>query len=297
MVANRVSAAEPSPAVPEVSTIEQSVLQSKHRARSQAWCAHFAANHSASDNLPWQDSYRLSLSERRAIRKSIQQFQLGEGSEGRRLLARADVYSHSSADPHFREALALFIKEEQRHSAQLLRFMLREDIPAITTHWVDSVFRLLRGLAGLELSLRVLVTAETIAVPYYRALRRATKSNLLQAISSKILQDEATHLKFQASLLSRLAARRSPLCRALLERAQRFFLMGTCLVVWIHHRTVFAAAKYTFREFWREALAGWSDLESAMGAGRSAEPVRKSSAKISARSTWRKSQASRSRTV
>ena len=295
MGANRVSDAEPSVAVAEVSTMEPSVLPSEHRARSQAWCAHFAANSSASENLPWNDSYRLSSSERRAIRNSIQQFQLGEGSEGRRLLARADAYSHSAADPHFREALALFIKEEQGHSAHLLRFMLREEIPAVTAHWVDSVFRLLRGLAGLELSLRVLVTAETIAVPYYRALRRATKSSLLHAISSKILQDEATHLKFQASLLSRLATRRSPLGRALLCRAQRFFLIGTCWVVWIHHRTVFAAAKYTFREFWREALAGLSDLESAMGAGRSAEPVRKSSAKISARSYGRRGQAGRSR--
>lgn len=297
MTANRAVSAEPSEAASEVSTTEPSVRQSEDRARSQAWCAHFVANSSASNHLPWNDSYRLSACERRAVQKSIQQFQLGEGSEGRRLLARAGVYSHVAGDPHFREALALFIKEEQRHSEHLLRFMLGQEIPAVTSHWVDSVFRILRGLAGLELSLRVLVTAEIIAVPYYRALGRATKSNLLHAISAQILHDEAVHLKFQASMLSRLATGRSPLRRNSLCRAQRLFLIGTCLVVWGHHSTVFVAAKYTFREFLHEALAGLSKLEAAVSARRSAEPALEPSPKMSAQLHRRRGQASHSRTA
>lgn len=100
------------------------------------------------------------------------------------------------------------MKEEQRHSACLLRFMQREGIPAASSHWVDTVFRRLRVLAGLELSLRVLVSAEIIAIPYYRALGAATRSPLLRAICARILQDEAVHLRFQASSLSRLSASR-----------------------------------------------------------------------------------------
>ena len=72
-------------------------------------------------------------------------------------------------DSLFAGALDLFIKEEQQHSRYLAAFMESEGIPLLPRHWVDSTFRLLRGLAGLELSLTVLVTAEIIAVPYYRA--------------------------------------------------------------------------------------------------------------------------------
>jgi hypothetical protein len=234
---------------------------------SREWCAHFLANRLAAENLPWDDAYTLSNGERRAIRTSIQQFQLGEGSEGRRLLDRGDVYSYAVGDLYFREALLLFIREEQRHSAQLLRFMRRQGIPAVESHWVDTVFRRLRGLAGLELSLRVLVTAEIIAVPYYRALSRTTRSKLLRAISVKILNDEANHLKFQASMLHRLGNRRSPPWKDFISGVQRLFLIGTCCIVWLDHRSVFAGAAYSFRKFLGEVLSELLILNAAVSAG------------------------------
>src|SRR5580704_12195994 len=196
---------------------------------SSAWRSYFRANQQNSGEMPWGDAYKLSFAERRAIQHSIQQFQLGESSEGRRLLNRARAYSRATGDPDFAEALSLFVQEEQRHSAYLLRFMRAQRIPELSSHWVDSVFRRLRVLAGLELSLRVLVTAEIIAVPYYRALGRATASRLLNAISSRIVQDEAAHLKFQSSMLSRLGALRRPIVRRLISRLHRLFLVGTSL--------------------------------------------------------------------
>ena len=63
-------------------------------------------------------------------------------------------------DPLFAGALEIFIKEEQQHSRYLAAFMESQSIPRLQKHWVDRVFRKLRGLAGLELSLTVLVTAE-----------------------------------------------------------------------------------------------------------------------------------------
>jgi hypothetical protein len=80
------------------------------------------------------DPYKLSPSERRTIQHSIQQFQLGEGSEGRRLLDRGRADSRAAGDPHFAEALSLFVKEEQRHSAHLLQFMRGQEIPRISAH-------------------------------------------------------------------------------------------------------------------------------------------------------------------
>src|SRR5262249_41548303 len=98
--------------------------------------------------------------ERANVAESIQQFQLGENSEGRAFLQRGEEHARRAGDPWFVPALSLFIAEEQRHAAWLGRFLDRERIPHLKRHWVDGVFRGLRKLAGLEVCVTVLVTAE-----------------------------------------------------------------------------------------------------------------------------------------
>jgi hypothetical protein len=229
--------------------------------QSEFWRDHFARNLATAPFLPWQNAPALLPEERAAIQSSIQQFQLGERSSGSRLLQRGRAFGAKVSDGAFVPALALFIKEEQRHSGHLLRFMEREGIPAVSKHWVDSVFRRLRVLAGLELSLRVLVTAEIIAVPYYRALGVATKSPLLRAISAQILEDEAAHLRFQASMLARLGARRVGALEWFAFRLHRLFLLGTTCVVWRGHGKVFRAARQSYGVFVKDALEQFAALE------------------------------------
>lgn len=202
---------------------------------------------------------QLTESERRTITPSIQQFQLGEASQGRRLLLRGQKYGRAVNDSLFAGALDLFIKEEQQHSRYLAAFMESEGIPLLRKQWVDSAFRLLRGLAGLELSLTVLVTAEIIAVPYYRALRGATSSSVLKMICTRILDDEAGHLKFQASLLARVAGARGRVWQRAVTELHRLLLIGTMVVVWKSHRAVFEAGGYDFLKFQRETLSEFSD--------------------------------------
>src|SRR6202034_3352815 len=233
---------------------------------SARWCSYFLANGLDPRELPWPDSYRLTDAERRAIAESIAQFQLGEGAQGRRLQERGRKYAERAGDALFSQALALFVKEEQRHSADLGRFMDAQGIPRLSKHWIDSIFRRLRVLAGLELSLRVLVTAEIIAVPYYRALGDATASELLGALSDRILQDEAGHLKFQASMLSRIPAGRLPALSRLIWRLHRLFLVCTCFVVWHDHGEVFRAAGYRFGEFVLEVCYEFAELQYRSGA-------------------------------
>ena len=238
--------------------------------QSESWCRYFLASAAAPDPLPWDDPPALSRDESRCIQTSIQQFQLGEGSRGSRLLKRGQDYANATADPHFVDALSLFVKEEQRHSAYLLRFMQREGIPATSSHCVDTVFRRLRVMAGLEFSLRALVSAEIIAIPYYRALGAATQSPLLQAICARILRDETAHLRFQASMLSRLSASRPFLADRIVSGMHRLFLLITCLVVWFEHGRVFRAAGYSRGGFLAEALWEFDRLDNAVGRG----PVR-----------------------
>jgi hypothetical protein len=231
--------------------------------QSQAWRNHFLASMLTANPVPWSDPYKLSGSERTTIEDSIRQFQLGERSQGRRLLRRGLSYSARVGDPYFARALHLFIKEEQRHSAHLLRFMEQQGIPAVSKHWVDSIFRRLRGLAGLELSLRVLVTAEIIAVPYYGALGRVTNSPVLRALSSRILVDESTHLRFQAWMLRRLASGRLALLANTLAQIHRLFLIVTACIVWREHRSVFKAAGYRFGRLLKHTLLEYAALDRA----------------------------------
>jgi hypothetical protein len=239
------------------------INQSDHRAESRKWFTHFSLRSMTALYVSPMPSPQLKAAEKANISKSIQQFQLGEGSKGRRLLARGKRYARQANDPSFAAALELFIKEEQQHSSYLAAFMESQGIPRASHHWVDTVFRKLRGLAGLELSLTVLVTAELIAVPYYRALRDATDSPTLKTICRRILEDEAAHLRFQSSMLARVASHRKAITRLALRKMHRRFLLGTVALVWLEHRGVFEAAGYDFRRLRDEALFEFSEWETA----------------------------------
>jgi hypothetical protein len=213
------------------------------------WLRYFSAN-SAEPRLPWDDGYRLSGAERTVVIESIQQFQLGENAQGGRLLERAQAL-----DAQYADALRLFIQEEQRHSYFLGRFLALQGEGCLSSHWVHASFRRLRGFAGLELRMRVLATAEVLAIPYYTALREATGSTLLKSICSRILEEEAEHLRFQAFTFGRFASRRPALLRGLVRGAHRWFLMATTLLVWIEHWLVFRAGGYSFARLWAQSLS------------------------------------------
>lgn len=232
---------------------------------SYDWVDYFYQN-ARDPVLPWSDGARLSGAERLTVIASIQQFQLGEDASGERMLERAKRFSRETGDLGLIAALRLFLREEQRHSKILARFLQLESAPCLRTHWVHTVFRRIRGLAGLELCLKVLVTAELLARPYYAALRDATGSPLLRSICQRIFEEEAAHLRFQAFALSRFQNRHSRRMQALIKSFHVVLLICTALVVWSEHQTVFRAAGQTFRTFWKEAWQEFHSLYAATAA-------------------------------
>jgi hypothetical protein len=225
---------------------------------SYDWVEYFYRN-APEPALPWSTSIRLSGAEKLAVLASVQQFQLGEGATGARMLARAERFSRETGDLGLIAALRLFLREEQRHSKILSRFLELESAGCLQKHWVDSVFRRLRGLAGLELCLKVLVTAEILARPYYAALRDATGSPLLQSICELIFREEGAHLRFQAFTLRRFEKRHRRFLQKLLRTCHATLLAAAAALLWMQHRSVFQSASRTFRQFWREA---WSEFKS-----------------------------------
>ncbi len=137
------------------------------------WLRYFHANSQRLLDVPWDAVVALAPDERRAITKSIAEFQRGESSEGKQLFTCAAAYAEQQHDPDFLEATLRFIKEEQRHARDLGRFMDTVGIARTRSAWPDELFRTLRHFGGIDVSTTVLVTAEIIA----RVLPRAPASD------------------------------------------------------------------------------------------------------------------------
>jgi hypothetical protein len=215
---------------------------------SRGWIAYYRTNGKNLMALPWKRGAELTPEEREAIAASLQDFQLGESSEGKHLLERARAYSENH-DPDYLEAMQLFIREEQRHARDLGTFLRLAEIPLLERTRLDSIFRWLRRLAGLELSITVLVTAETIGKVYYQAIRRATGSILLRRLCEQLLRDEAKHTRFHAERLAMLRKDRAGWRVWLARAGHRLLFAGASLAVWLKHRRALRAGGLGFVSF------------------------------------------------
>jgi hypothetical protein len=229
---------------------------------SRPWRLYFEANAQNLLRIPWERGAELTEEERADVAKSIQEFQAGESSEGKHLFRYACEYAAETGDEDYVAAVRLFIAEEQRHGRDLGRFLTLHDVPLVATTFTDRVFRRLRNLwGGLEVSISVLILAELIAKVYYAALRRATRSEILQRLCEQILRDEVKHVEFQAQQLAVLRARHGAVLRWLIRRAHAFLYLGTCLVVCLFHRRVFRRGGVRLGRYWSDC---WMEFSQAV---------------------------------
>jgi hypothetical protein len=203
---------------------------------------------------PERDDW-LSDAEHRRIAASIATFQLGEQSEGRTLLKFSAEFAAARDLPALPAVTALFIKEEQHHAAQLKAYMLANGIPLKQRSWTDSIFRVLRKLAGFEAAVTVLVTAEMIGFVYYRALARATESRCLKTICRSMCADESLHLRYETQLLMTIRVQHGPLRRRFVAWLHRCLLTVSACVVFHDHRRVLRHAGYDLATFVRDCRA------------------------------------------
>ena len=240
------------------------------------WFRHFEHNRDTLLDIPWDAGPELTAAERADLGGSLAEFQRGESSEGRHLIAYADRHARQSGDVAYGAAIRLFVAEEQRHARELARFLELNGVPLARRTWTDSVFRCLRNLVGtLEASIGVLVLAEIIAQVYYQAMQDATRSRVLVCLCEQILRDEAAHVRFQAEQLGRLRASRSRCLYAATVGAQRVLFAGTCGVVWAVHRRALRRGGFGLVRFWRGA---WEHFEAAFRISRMARDAARSGA-------------------
>jgi hypothetical protein len=223
---------------------------------SAEWVAYFRANAEDLLPVPWEAGAGVSPEELAEIVDSLKAWQLGETSDGARLLRTAEKHAARVGDPGFVDAVRLFIAEEQRHGEALGQFLDAAGVPRATRNLGDSLFRAFRHfLTQMEVWATVVVIIEVHAMLYYAAIRRATGSEVLRCICRQILRDEVPHIRFQCERLATIHRRRWRALRWLTAGVQRVLFVGITLAVWADHRRALRAGGLTFGRFWRHARA------------------------------------------
>lgn len=233
---------------------------------SERWVAYFHRNDTRLMRIPW-DRCELTSAEKAVIGDSIREFQLGESGEGRHFRKVAADWAQRCGDTAYPAALHLFIAEEQRHARDLGRFMDANGIARAESLVVNDIFKHLRRLAGLELIITVLVTAELVAQVYYRCLLNATASPALQALCRQILRDEVQHVRFQCQRLAVIRSHRFRIINAISVAAHAGLLLVTAAVVWRKHWPVLRCGGMGFTGFVRALFGKFRTAVSLMTPG------------------------------
>lgn len=218
------------------------------------WLNHFEYHAEQPRGAAGGSKSPLRPEERRLIAGSIAIFQLGEQSDGSGLLRAAYRFAAAHDDELLPRITELFIREEQRHARLLRAFMEEHGIRSRSLHWTDALFRRARRLAGFELYLHVLITAELIGNVYYRALESVTGCQRLKDLCRTLIADELAHVGYESELILELRARRPALLRSLIRLTHRAFFYGAACAVWVSHRAVLSRAGHTAAAFLRCCL-------------------------------------------
>ncbi len=218
---------------------------------SKFWEQHFIQN-ATKHRVNWEQKPQLSEEQKQALLYSIKAWQLGETSEGKHLLAAATNYAHKINDVDYVEPVKLFIKEEQKHGANLGHYidMLGEE--RAKKDWGDTVFRKIRYFnKSMELWTITVIIVESAAQVFYEALQNASDCKLLKEICNDILLDEAHHIKFQNERMYVIFQRKSFYSKAISLLVYSFLFFGTIHAVWYAHKKALAMGGVTKKEFMR----------------------------------------------
>lgn len=216
---------------------------------TQRWLKHFQLNGSNRPEPDWTCPMNLEGSALLKVRKSIQQFQLGDGGGPAYLIA----WNRQSflSDPSIKQMVDLWFKEEAEHSRLLGEMLKRLGGEPIQTHWSFELFCNLRKYLGVRFELHALLVTEIVSHVYYKMLKKYGGDQVLREMCRLIIRDEAGHIAFHQDRLSndhRNAGRKVSFIWATLFRI-RAMLAGT--VLWINHRGALLALGASDREFYR----------------------------------------------
>jgi len=234
---------------------------------SSDWLAYFRQNQRDRRGICWHEGIQLDPHLRAPLARSLARFQLGEGSDGAHLKARARDFAGRTGDDAYADAIELFIAEKQEHSRLLASVLHQLNAPLLRHHWTDSLFRWYRHLLGLYEEVAVLLIAEIIALKYYGVVREGCRAPVLEVVCQQILADEKFHVRFHCEHFHGTISQRVWLVRALWWLAlSAMFAAASTVVAW-DHRAAFRALGFSSAEFLRDSWANFRAAREAIFIG------------------------------
>ncbi|MCH9695532.1 MAG: hypothetical protein K0U72_13550 [Gammaproteobacteria bacterium] len=135
-----------------------------------------------------------------SLARSLAIFQLGESCGGT-IVQQVSHSNLTDVDEHFAAAMALFVKEEHRHSNILAMCVRLLGGQLTTSNWTAKLFVFARRLFGLRFNVIMLLAADVIGVGYYQLVAAHLPHCRLRSHLREIIEDEHAHLNFLCDLL------------------------------------------------------------------------------------------------
>lgn len=165
------------------------------------WRKHFERNQGNRIEPDWSAPLTLEGEPLRLLKKSLQQFQLGDGGGPASLIAwNRRTFLEEDAD--LRALVELWFREEEEHSRLLGDALKRFEVPEIKGHWSFSLFCKVRELGGVQFELYALLLTEITSHVYYQMMRRHCPDEAVKGVCRMIVRDEAGHIAFHRARLA-----------------------------------------------------------------------------------------------
>lgn len=214
------------------------------------WVNHFKKNGKNRPEPEWDAPMTLTGRPLAFLRRSIQQFQLGDGGGPAYLIAwNRENYL---AAPEIRQLVDLWFKEEREHSRLLGDMLRRLKAEEIKGHWSFSLFCGVRKLLGVQFELYALLGTEIVSHVYYKMLRKHGPDIALRQMCQLIIRDEAGHIAFHRSRLAVEAANAGkPGYGKSWATIFRLRILAAGTVLWMNHRGALRVLGGSDSEFYR----------------------------------------------
>lgn len=213
------------------------------------WRAHFRANKLDRREPKWDAPLALCGDAVAPLRRSLEQFQLGDGGGPATLIAWnvEKLYGNSDAA---RDLVDRWFAEEEEHARLLKKAVDRFGGTCIDRHWSFSVFCGMRRWLGVRFELTILLLTEIVSTVYYRLIRRRCGDEPLRAMCRLIMRDEAGHVAFHRDRLALTSSDHGARYGRVWEVGFRALGFAAATMLWINHARGLKAVGATRNEFY-----------------------------------------------
>lgn len=209
------------------------------------WVEFFSAR--ADRALPELTAESLTEVMPASVARSLAIFQLGE-SGGGTIIKQARSSQIEEINDAYADAMALFVREENRHADILAICVRRLGGELIRENWTAKLFVWSRRLIGLRLKVIVLLAAEVVGICYYRLLASRMPPCDIKSWLAQLVDDEKSHLQFHCQFLRSQAS--TPIRRWLFIITWRLTMLAAAIVVILDHRAAIRDIDLDYATIW-----------------------------------------------